>query len=106
MSFRVQGLDPDQFRHLFGASDASLAQAGARRYVVDAKPGFPDRIAVRDLEIGETAILINYEHQPADTPYRSPRDLRIRGGDGTAGPARRDPRGDPQPADIPPCLWT
>ena len=71
MSFRVQGLDPDQFQHLFGASDASLALAGARRYVVDAKPGFPDRIAVRDLEIGETAILINYEHQPADTPYRA-----------------------------------
>ena len=71
MSFRVQGLDPDQFRHLFCASDASLARAGARRYVVDAEPGFPDRIAVRDLEIGETAILINYEHQPADTPYRS-----------------------------------
>ena len=45
MSFRVQGLDPDQFRHLFGASDASLARAGARRYVVDAEPGFPDRIA-------------------------------------------------------------
>lgn len=71
MSFRVQGLDPNQFRHLFGASDASLALVGARRYVVDAEPGFPDRIAVRDLEIGETAILINYEHQPADTPYRS-----------------------------------
>jgi hypothetical protein len=71
MSFHVQGLAPDQFRHLFGASDASLALAGARRYSVDAKPGFPDRIAVRDLKIGETAILINYEHQPADTPYRS-----------------------------------
>ncbi len=26
---------------------------------------------MRDLEIGETAILLNYEHQPAETPYRS-----------------------------------
>jgi hypothetical protein len=71
MSFRIQGLDPTPFRHLIGLSDAALIAHGARRYVVDADPGFPDRIEVRDLAIGETAILLNYEHQPADTPYRS-----------------------------------
>jgi Protein of unknown function (DUF1203) len=71
MSFRIQGLDPRQFAHLTGLSDAELARLGARRYLVAAKPGFPDRIAVRDLDIGETAILLNYEHQAADTPYRA-----------------------------------
>ncbi|RZL53749.1 MAG: DUF1203 domain-containing protein [Sphingomonas sp.] len=71
MSFRIQGLDPAPFRHLIGRTDAALAAQGARRCVVDAHPGFPDRIEVRDLAIGETAILLNYEHQPADTPYRS-----------------------------------
>ncbi|EIZ78569.1 hypothetical protein WSK_2616 [Novosphingobium sp. Rr 2-17] len=71
MSFRVQGLDPRQFQHLIGLSDEDLAARGAKRYVVDAKPGFPDRVEVRDLEVGETAILLNYEHLPADTPYRS-----------------------------------
>ena len=71
MSFRILGLDPAPFRHLVGLSDAALAAQGAKRYVVDANPGFPDRIEVRDLAIGETAILLNYEHQPADTPYRS-----------------------------------
>ena len=71
MAFRIQGLDPAEFQHLVGLSDADLAAQGVRRTVVDAKPGFPDRVAVRDLEIGETALLLNYEHQPADTPYRS-----------------------------------
>ncbi|MDO6413502.1 DUF1203 domain-containing protein [Sphingomonas sp. BIUV-7] len=71
MSFRIQGLDPAPFRHLWGLSNEALAGFGARRHVVDAKPGCPDRIMVRDLDPGETAILLNYEHQPADTPYRS-----------------------------------
>ncbi len=80
MSFRVLGLDPGQFSHLYGISDAALAAAGAKRYVVDAKPGFPDRVEVRDLEIGERVILLNYEHQPADTPYRSRHAIFVREG--------------------------
>ena len=80
MSFRIRGLDPDPFRHLTGLSDAELASLGARRCVVDAKPGFPDRIEVRDLEVGETAILLNYEHLPVDTPYRSRHAIFVREG--------------------------
>ncbi len=80
MGFRVQGLDPAQFSHLFGRSDDELASVGARRYVVDSKPGFPDRIEVRDLDVGETAILLNYEHQPADTPYRARHAIFVREG--------------------------
>ncbi|MBN8839264.1 MAG: DUF1203 domain-containing protein [Sphingomonadales bacterium] len=80
MGFRVQGLDPAQFSHLFGRSDDELASVGARRYVVDSKPGFPDRIEVRDLDMGETAILLNYEHQPADTPYRARHAIFVREG--------------------------
>lgn len=80
MSFRVLGIDPDQFSHLYEVPDAELAAAGARRYVVDANPGFPDRIEVRDMEIGERAILLNYEHQPADTPYRSRHAIFVREG--------------------------
>jgi hypothetical protein len=80
MPFRVQGLDPSRFSHLFGLSDAELRAAGARRYVVDAHPGYPDRIELRDLEVGERVILLNYEHQPADTPYRSRHAIFVREG--------------------------
>ena len=80
MTFRVQGLDPRQFMHLYGLPDDELARAGAQRFVVNAKPGFPDRVEVRDLDIGDAAILLNYEHQPADTPYRSRHAIFVREG--------------------------
>jgi hypothetical protein len=80
MSFRITGLDPAPFRHLYGLSDDELARAGARRYVVDESPGFPDRVEMRDLEPGESALLLNYVHQPADTPYRASHAIFVREG--------------------------
>lgn len=80
MSFRIQGLEPDQFAHLYGLSDEALAAAGAKRYTVDAAPGFPDRVEVRDLDVGDTCLLVNYEHLPVDTPYRSRHAIFVREG--------------------------
>ena len=80
MDFRIRGLDPALFHHLFGLDDAALAVAGARRYRVDHSPGFPDRVEVRDLEPGESALLVNYTHQPADTPYRASHAVFVREG--------------------------
>jgi hypothetical protein len=71
MDFRITGLSAEPFRHLYGLSDHQLAERGARRYVADAKPGFPDRIELRDAEPGESVILVNHLHQPADTPYHA-----------------------------------
>jgi Protein of unknown function (DUF1203) len=80
MAFRIRGLSPEPFRHLFGLDDAALAAAGVQRHVVDQAPGFPDRIEVRDLQPGETALLLNYVHQPADTPYRASHAIFVREG--------------------------
>jgi hypothetical protein len=71
MSFVVSGLPVDEFRPLFGLSDEALAERGAIRYRVDKEVGFPCRITLEDRRPGETVLLLNYEHQPADTPYRS-----------------------------------
>ena len=71
MSFRITGLSPRPFQHLFGLPDEQLAKHGAKRYVADTKPGYPDRIELRDAEPGETLILLNYVHQPADNPYHA-----------------------------------
>jgi hypothetical protein len=80
MSFRIVGLSPEPFRHLYGLSDAALAAHGARRCRVDKTPGFPDRVEVRDLEPGESALLVNYFHQPAETPYRASHAIFVREG--------------------------
>ena len=84
MSFRIAGVDPAPFRHLYGLTDAALAAHGAVRRVADAKPGFPDRVELRDLEPGEAALLVNYVHQPAATPYRASHAIYVREGAETA----------------------
>jgi hypothetical protein len=71
MTFRITGLSPEQFQPLFALSDAELAQRGARRVIADSKPGFPDRVTLHDAEPGATLVLVNYTHQPANTPYRA-----------------------------------
>ena len=71
MHYRLTGLDRTEFVPLFGLDDAGLARRGARRCIVDARPGFPDRIELRDLEPGEVALLVNYVHQPGDSPFRA-----------------------------------
>ena len=71
MSYVVSGLPIEPFRPLFGLSDEALAEHGAIRYRVDKEVGFPCRISLEDRRPGETVLLVNYEHQPADTPYRA-----------------------------------
>ena len=80
MSFRVQGLDPADFSHLYGLSDQELGKLGVVRYVADAKPGFPDRVEMRDAEPGERLLLLNFEHLPSDSPYRSSHAIFVREG--------------------------
>ena len=80
-TFRITGLDPAPFSHLFGKSDEELATLGARRYVVDESPGFPDRVEMRDLAVGEKALLVNYVHlDDAGSPYRSSHAVFVREG--------------------------
>jgi len=71
MSFTISGLPVEDFRPLFALDTEALAARGILRRVATAKPGFPCRIGLRDAEPGETVLLLNHEHQPADTPYRS-----------------------------------
>ena len=79
MNFTVRGLSPEPFMPLYGLDDLELAQQLAKRVVVDGS-GFPERVEMRDAEPGETLLLVNYEHQPADTPYRSSHAVYVREG--------------------------
>lgn len=80
MSFRITGLPADPFRPLYGLPDAELARRGVQRCVADRVPGFPDRVELRDAEPGETLLLLNHLHQPADNPYRASHAIFVREG--------------------------
>ena len=78
MSFRVSGLDPNLFADLHSLSDAALGEKGVERVRVERKPDAPCRISLDDAEIGETVLLLNYEHQPAQSPYRQQGPIFVR----------------------------
>ena len=71
MDFRIKGLPAAEFGHLFGLPEARLRELGIRRSRADAPNSAPDRISLRDADVGEAVLLLNYEHQPAASPYRS-----------------------------------
>lgn len=80
MGFRISGLEAKLFVHLYGLPDQELRRLGATRHRVDARPGFPDRIEMRDCEPGETVLLLNHVHQPADNAYRASHAIFVREG--------------------------
>jgi hypothetical protein len=80
MTFQIHSLPAEDFAHLFALSDQELAERQARRQVVTSKPGTPCRVSMVDAEVGETVILLNYQHQPADTPYRASHAIFVREG--------------------------
>jgi hypothetical protein len=78
MSFRIQGLPVAPFAELFGLSEEELGARGVMRRVADRSPGFPCRVSLRDAAPGENVLLLNYEHLPVASPYRSRHALYVR----------------------------
>lgn len=78
MAFRITGLAPEPFQSLYGLPDQDLASFGVKRYIVDSNPGFPDRIEMKDAELGQSVLLLNHVCQPAKTPYRASHAIFIR----------------------------
>ncbi|HEV7692009.1 MAG TPA: DUF1203 domain-containing protein [Hyphomonadaceae bacterium] len=68
--FRISALPVAKFSHLFGKSDEELRALGVIASVADG-PGSPCRVAMRDAVAGERVLLMNHQHQDADTPFRA-----------------------------------
>src|SRR5690349_23910643 len=70
MTYRITGIEPAPYRHLFGLSDQELAARGAVRMTVT-DPTFPCRVSLTDRSIGETVLLVNHVSHDAANPYRA-----------------------------------
>ena len=82
MSFRITGLPAEDFAPLFALSDEALAARGAVRRIADGRsPGYPCRISLTDSRAGDELLLVNYEHHPADSPYRMRFAVYVRKGE-------------------------
>ncbi|HET9036661.1 MAG TPA: DUF1203 domain-containing protein [Myxococcaceae bacterium] len=80
MAFRVVGLPSSLFRSLYGLPEKELAEQGVEVRVADAPTGFPCRVSLRDAPVGSRMLLLNFEHQPANTPYRSRHAIFVQDG--------------------------
>lgn len=80
MPFRISGLPAQPFQHLFALGDEELKRQGAVRRIAE-DSGYPCRISLTDAKAGDEVILVNYQHQDADTPYRSRHAVYVRAGE-------------------------
>ncbi|HET9156555.1 MAG TPA: DUF1203 domain-containing protein [Myxococcaceae bacterium] len=80
MAFRVVGLPSSLFRPLYGLSEEDLAERGVEVHIANESPGFPCRVSLRDVPVGSRMLLMNFEHQPANTPYRSQHAIFVEDG--------------------------
>ena len=94
-SFRFVSLPYEPFASLFEADDAELHARGARRLVVEEKPGTPCRVSLEDAEVGETVVLLPYAHHDVASPYRASGPIFVR---------RNARRAEPAPGEVPQLL--
>ena len=59
---------------------AELAAQGVKVSIADGVPGFPCRVTLRDAPAGSRMLLLNFEHQPAETAYRSRHAIYVEDG--------------------------
>jgi hypothetical protein len=71
MAYRITGIDPAPYRHLYGLSDEELASQGAVRMTVDEKPSYPCRVSLTDRDHGESVLLVNHVSHDVANPYRA-----------------------------------
>jgi hypothetical protein len=80
MSYRIEGLAPERFAHLFALSDAALAAQGAVRVTADSERGYPCRIGLDHAAPGEHVLLLNHVSHDVPTPFRTAYAIFVREG--------------------------
>lgn len=85
MTYRITGLDPAPYRHLFNRSDDDLAEREVVRMTVTARSSFPCRVSLSDCEIGERVLLVNHVSHDVANPYRASHAIFVTEGADQAG---------------------
>ena len=90
MSFQIHALEYEPFATFFQCNREELERQQALLQVVKTKPGTPCRVSLQDAEPGETVLLVNHMHQPANTPFRASHAIYVRQNAVQARPATEE----------------
>lgn len=77
MNYRATGITLNPFKPYFNLSNEELKKRGMRRYVAD-DDGYPCRVSLVNAPLGENILLVNFDHQPAHSPYKSGGPIFVR----------------------------
>ena len=77
MSFQLIGLPHERFEPLFLLDDQELVRRGMRRVVAE-EPGLPCRVGLEEAAVGEELLLLPFEHQAGNSPYRASGPIFVR----------------------------
>ena len=83
MTYRITGLDPAPYRHLFGLSEEELAKRNVIRMTVNSLT-FPCRVSLTDRDMGEHVLLLNHVSHDVANAYRSSHAIFVTEGEETA----------------------
>lgn len=61
----------NKFNNFFDLSEEELSSIGAVKKIVDEKPGYPCRVSLEDVEIGEEVVLFPFQHHETNSPYQA-----------------------------------
>lgn len=85
--FQIKALPAQALSDFFQMDNAELAKLGAIRMTADKNPGFPCRVSLEDVEVGEEVILLPYLHHQTNSPYQASGPIFVRKNAVTATPA-------------------
>ena len=91
--FQIQPLSAKPFAHLASLSEKELADQNIQVHISDG--GFPCRVTLSDVAEGERVFLLNFEHQPGETPYQSRHAIFVK-----EGATENHPAADEIPASV------
>ena len=79
-SFQIVGLSPAPFEPLFALPAEVLAARGIKRVRAASGAGYPCRVGLAEADAGDELLLLPFEHQPANSPYRASGPIYVKVG--------------------------
>jgi len=77
VNFKISTIE-NNYNHLFNFSEEELLSKGVVKMIVNEKPGFPCRVSLEDVEIGEEVILFPFQHHKTNSPYQASGPVFVR----------------------------
>ena len=70
MTYKIEGLDPAPYAHLFSAEGEVLTGELAQRVTATSDTGFPCRVSLADARTGDALILVHHVSNDVRRPFR------------------------------------